>query len=434
MLLNLVRILFSSLTVCQRSDQRRRNASMLVNGVSSLGHSLRRLIIISAAVSVTGSVLCAPALGATVEYAVTTLNGPANTESVVPWGINESGAVVGWIVLSGDPLTKAFLWTDGTGLTILPTPPGEDDYIARDISDTDIIAGGSEFGLAWIYQDGQYTILGTLPGTLTSEARGVNDFGDAAGTADPAALLSFQPFFYDATSEQMIQIAPTPGRGHDVNNAGQVAGHLGTTAFRWTVNGGLEELGPLDPTFSASFGFAINELGDVAGEAKDPTTNDRSRAFIFTDQMGMQMIPGIGLINRANGINDLGVVVGDTEKTGFGDKGWVWTGETGTRILDDLIDEARNISIITAHDVNDNGQIVGLGFDNNIGDFVAVRLTPYKLLADLDGDGIVGRSDLRLLLTSRGPCPDPPDACPADLDGDGRVGRSDVRILLQNWG
>ena len=52
---------------------------------------------------------------------------------------------------------------------------------------------------------------------------------------------------------------------------------------------------------------------------------------------------------------------------------------------------------------------------------------------DIDGDGIVGVSDLLFLLGNWGPCADCND-CPADLDGDCSVGVADFLILLANWG
>ncbi len=54
--------------------------------------------------------------------------------------------------------------------------------------------------------------------------------------------------------------------------------------------------------------------------------------------------------------------------------------------------------------------------------------------ADLDGDGQVGVKDLLILLGSWGPCPDPPECCPADIDGDGQVGVKDLLNLLGQWG
>jgi len=51
-------------------------------------------------------------------------------------------------------------------------------------------------------------------------------------------------------------------------------------------------------------------------------------------------------------------------------------------------------------------------------------------LADLDGNGDVGASDLLILLASWGSCP----GCAADLDCDGNVGASDLLLLLGAWG
>ena len=49
---------------------------------------------------------------------------------------------------------------------------------------------------------------------------------------------------------------------------------------------------------------------------------------------------------------------------------------------------------------------------------------------DLDGNAIVGASDLLSLLASWGQC----KGCPADFDGNGTVGASDLLALLANWG
>ncbi|MEE8154142.1 MAG: hypothetical protein V3T53_04175 [Phycisphaerales bacterium] len=55
------------------------------------------------------------------------------------------------------------------------------------------------------------------------------------------------------------------------------------------------------------------------------------------------------------------------------------------------------------------------------------------VLGDLDGDGIVGASDLLILLFNWGPCGDCKE-CPADLNDDCTVGAADLLILLFNWG
>ena len=53
-------------------------------------------------------------------------------------------------------------------------------------------------------------------------------------------------------------------------------------------------------------------------------------------------------------------------------------------------------------------------------------------LSDLDGDGVVGFTDLVLILGSWGPCPDA--CCPQDLDGNGVIGFPDLIIVLGDWG
>ena len=56
------------------------------------------------------------------------------------------------------------------------------------------------------------------------------------------------------------------------------------------------------------------------------------------------------------------------------------------------------------------------------------------MLADFDGDGVVGISDFLFLLGAWGVCPAPPEVCPADINGDGAVGILDFLLLLASWG
>lgn len=51
--------------------------------------------------------------------------------------------------------------------------------------------------------------------------------------------------------------------------------------------------------------------------------------------------------------------------------------------------------------------------------------------ADLDADGLVGGSDLGLLLAAWGPCD---DGCEYDVEADGVVDGQDLGLLLSAWG
>jgi hypothetical protein len=64
---------------------------------------------------------------------------------------------------------------------------------------------------------------------------------------------------------------------------------------------------------------------------------------------------------------------------------------------------------------------------------VVASLPPQE--SDLDFDGVVGASDISVLLGAWGedPC-DNAICCPADLNGDGKVDATDLAILLGDWG
>jgi len=66
-------------------------------------------------------------------------------------------------------------------------------------------------------------------------------------------------------------------------------------------------------------------------------------------------------------------------------------------------------------------------------DDLAVRLgESCAIFGDLDGDGLVGLSDLLVMLSAWGVCRGS-GACIADLDGDGVVGIADLLLLLAAW-
>lgn len=63
---------------------------------------------------------------------------------------------------------------------------------------------------------------------------------------------------------------------------------------------------------------------------------------------------------------------------------------------------------------------------------LTIEFEPQSLpTPDLDGDGVVGGSDLGLMLAGWGACSSPP--CAADLNGDGIVDAADLGVLLAAW-
>ncbi len=76
--------------------------------------------------------------------------------------------------------------------------------------------------------------------------------------------------------------------------------------------------------------------------------------------------------------------------------------------------------------------VLNLGADEEEHDAAIewVEANLVACIADLDGDGAVGASDLAAVLASWGRC----DVCAADLDDDGMVGLSDLAALISAWG
>ena len=95
--------------------------------------------------------------------------------------------------------------------------------------------------------------------------------------------------------------------------------------------------------------------------------------------------------------------------------GYVFTVEATAPDCDhNGISDAIEIIILGAVDLNEDG-------------------IPDRCATDLDGDGLVGGSDLAVLLGQWGTCSDR-DSCTADFNDDGIVDGYDLSVLLSNWG
>jgi uncharacterized membrane protein len=320
--------------------------------------------------------------------------------------MNNAGVVAGWSAFSEAPTLRGWVWSQESGFTVLPPPPGFTAYRAMDISDTGIVAGdgGADSGLAWRFQDNAYTIIQAVDNLPISYLGGINNAGDIAGTAADSSITTPDRAYLAPSGGPPLIVTPDfGGRATDVNNARQVAGYSNSLhAFRWDEAGGVQFLGSL-PSFEYSFANAINGLGQVVGEALS-ASGSRSLPFSFTDGGGMQQIPApLSQSSSAFGVNNRGHVVGTTKVSGP-DLAWLWTGGDSVRDLDELFDSAAaNVVTLAAQDINDAGQILALGFDNNAAEFGTLLLTPPPILGDFNGNGIVDAADYVVWRKGDGP-------------------------------
>jgi len=171
-------------------------------------------------------------------YSVTDLGAlPGGTGQSTATAINNNGQVVGYSTVSTTGENHPFIYTDGKLQDI--NPSGGDSQ-AWGVNDTGEVVGKA--GDAFLYGNGPLHSIGRLPGGNTSFAYAINNEGQIAGDS--------------LTSNPAI-----------------------THAFRFNVNGQIEDLGTLGGDQSNAFG--INNLGDVVGLAY--ASDGVSHAFLYTD-------------------------------------------------------------------------------------------------------------------------------------------------------
>ena len=216
--------------------------------------------------------------------------------------LNQTGDVVGWTTKNGS--AQPILYTAATGTIVLPTSSSQPYGVARDLSDrvSGVITvvgearlngtGSAIHAVRWRVAVPLGTVLsttdlGTLPGDVESFANGVNNSGQIVGTSDGNSALTIRSFIR-SNATGMVDLGlggvGTTARALDINNAGVVTGYLGLRAFRWTVGGGLENLGA-PAGWPNAFGNAINASGQVAGSATNSTGN-ASRVIRYTNGIG----------------------------------------------------------------------------------------------------------------------------------------------------
>ncbi|HLK33269.1 MAG TPA: hypothetical protein VKT29_09280, partial [Terriglobales bacterium] len=157
--------------------------------------------------------------------------------------INNSRQVVGTVQTAQGK--RAFLWSSGKGLTLLPPLAGDDSSAASRINQAGIVAGTSTgprgtHAVLW-NASGDVRDLGTLPSGTYSAAYDISDSGEAVGVSDTS---------------------------------------LGARAFLWTAQGGMLDLNsaiPADANVLLTAAQAINSRGQIVaiGTMNHDPSNDR---------------------------------------------------------------------------------------------------------------------------------------------------------------
>lgn len=294
--------------------------------------------------------------------------------------INNLGQIVGRADLANNNavLAHAFVYSNGimTDLSVLGTyNTGQgttSSSAAYGINNKGEIVGQSSTtnGVlhAFLFSQGQMSDLGVLPGSQQSKAHAINDSSQVVGwTLGPGTQRAF--LYENGSLTDLGTLGGTASFAYAINNLGQVAGDswlnnssLSDTAFIYS-NGMMTALGDLG-SYPAIQALAINDAGQVVGYAGAVSTGGPTVTRGFLYRAGS--LTDLGDFGGAQtnvvpaAINTYGQIVGTVSAYEKPGRAFTYAGGMITD-LNNLIPAASGWTLLDANGINDNGQIVGSG-------------------------------------------------------------------------
>jgi uncharacterized protein (TIGR03437 family) len=267
------------------------------------------------------------------------LQPPSSLQSLLPFGLNNAGQMVGsQVEISGNSLnffinSKAVLFPiTGGATTILAPPPGTGAGVAFGVNSTGAVAGGSigQGGnevTPLIWQNTKPQTLPILSGYLQSAAASINDSGVAAGAAfdmdfdvltDPTATAHAVLFNTDGTVTDLgVLPSDLSSFATGINNSGTVVGFSNADVPNFTLqlagifyppqsiyhpfvytNGKMYDLNTLlanGTGWTLYFASAINNVGQIVGTGLVAGANGpEQHGFLLTPVGGPSVTSVVG--------------------------------------------------------------------------------------------------------------------------------------------
>lgn len=188
--------------------------------------------------------------------------------------------------------------------TDLGAPPSP--YVPGRVNGSGQVAGTLANGHAFVYTPGIGAVdIGTLGEGVSNHVYALNNAGQVAGHG---RVNGVERAFLYTPGVGMVDIGPCDAAGIEMNQVGQVAGTWNGRAFIYTPGSGTAYLSVPN---GVCFGWAINDLGQIAGQYRLNSANSSSRPFFWapgSDMIDLGTLSGEG--GSAWAVNNVGQVAG----------------------------------------------------------------------------------------------------------------------------
>lgn len=305
---------------------------------------------------------------ASAQYAITDL-GTLGGNSSEALAINNSGQVVGVAQLP-DGTNRAFLYTNG-----LMKNFGTSYSWATNINDQGQVVGearfpGSNNSYAFLYTNDVTTNLGTLGGSY-SVAYGINNSGQVVGMSRNAPVDAWDRAFLwsNGVMTDLGTLGGSEGtsEAHAINDNGQIVGNTSTpSGYRSFLysNDVMTNLGTLGGHYNAqSSASDINDSGQVVGGSFSSASapDFANHAYLYNSGTMTDLGTLGGSDSWARAINNSSQIVGEASTATHGQHAFIYANGVMNDINTLLAPSNPGWTFTRANDINDRGQIVGMG-------------------------------------------------------------------------
>jgi len=283
-------------------------------------------------------------------------------------------------------------WINWGGINDSGEAVGMSETADLDPNGEDICGFGTHLVcVPFLWRAGHMSALPTVGGN-NGQASAINNRGEVVGYAEtantdptcPPSPTALPVLWEKGHAQPLPLVGSDPdGVAFGINAQGQAVGYSGncffaTHAVMWKNNAAfvLKDLGGI----RSNIAYVINNRGQIAGKVRSADDSHYVTALWQPDGTLTTHEPLLGDLDAfATGINNLGQVVGNDFDSNFNwTHGFIWQNGVMTD-LNTLISGDSNLLIISASNINDRGQISGMGWvvsGPHAGDIHAFLATP----------------------------------------------------------